>query len=252
MRAFSARVATVVVLGVVQSCSDSSTSPNSQLPLVTESASTRYFCEPGDVVDTARQEAFNTWALSRLGLTLPRKIEYRKYQSRAAMGRYTGKSNTNGYAEPESFTIHTIWPWDNHEVVHLFSAMVGRPTDFFNEGFAVSFQTDPLQQDFTVRFNGVQVHEACRGYRRAGSLPLPLRQYVTTAGFRAITDNVMSYRIAGSFVLYLEERFGLTAVLSFFRTGSRDDTLEVVESKFLQAFGTSLSAVEADWLATIQ
>ena len=245
-------MAAAVALAIASACGGSSTGPTSQLPLVTESASTRYYYEPADSVDVSRQEAFNAWALGRLGLTLPQKIEYRKYFSRASMGRYTGKTNTNGYAEPERFTIHTIWPWDNHEVVHVFSAMVGRPSDFFNEGLAVSFQVDPARNDFNVMFNGMQVHDACRGYLHAGALPLPLSRFVTTTGFRGIADTQMSYRMAGSFVLFLQERFGLSRVVAFFRSGARDDPLEAIQSKFQQAFGKSLDDVEADWLATFQ
>jgi hypothetical protein len=88
------------------------------------------------------------------------------------MGRFTGNGNTNGFAEPEQWRIHTIWPWDNHEVVHVYTATIGRPSDFFNEGIAVSFQTDPARADFTVRLNGEQVHDACRAYLRAGTLPV--------------------------------------------------------------------------------
>ena len=138
----------------------------------------RYYHEPGDAVDVTRQDAFNEWAIRRLGITPPRKVEYRKYQSRGAMGRYTGNANTNGFAEPELWRIHTIWLFDNHEVVHVYTAMIGRPSDFFNEGIAVSFQTDPIAGDFRVRFNGAQVHEACRQYLTAGTLPLPLSRYV--------------------------------------------------------------------------
>ena len=139
------------------------------------------------------------------------------------MGRYTGNGNTNGFAEPELWRFHTIWPFDNHEVVHVYSAMIGRPTDFFNEGLAVSFQTDPSRDDFAVRFNGVQVHDACRTYLASGVLPLPLSSYVTTAAFRAITDSVVSYRMAGSFVLFLADRFGMAAVEAFMRGATRDD-----------------------------
>jgi hypothetical protein len=242
----------IVAVAGALACGGLSTEPAPTLSMNGESATTRYYFEPGDVVDTARQEAFNAWALTRLELTLPRKIEFRKYSSRSAMSRYTGTGNTNAFAEPETFRIHTIWPWDNHEVVHIFSALVGRPSDFFNEGFAVSFQADPMNRDFTVRFNGMQVHEACRGYRHGGTLPLPLSRYVTTAGFRALPDDVMSYRMAGSFVLFLEERYGLSRVLAFFRASGRDDSLATIESKFLQAFGERLEEAETGWLVSLQ
>jgi hypothetical protein len=212
----------------------------------------RYYHEPGDTIEFDRQEAFNAWALQQLGVQPPRPVEYRKYLDRAAMGRYTGNANTNGFAEPELWRFHTIWPIDNHEVVHVYSAMIGRPTDFFNEGIAVSFQTDPSRNDFTVRFNGQQVHDACRAYRAAGTLPSPLSLYVTTAGFRGITDSVLSYRMAGSFVLFLTDRFGMPAMQAFIRGASRDDSLATVRTRMDTVFGTSLEQAEAEWLALLR
>jgi len=43
---------------------------------------------------------------------------------------------------------------------------------------------------------------------QAGILPLPLSRHVTTSGYRSISDDVIGYRMAGSFVLHLTERFG--------------------------------------------
>ena len=166
--------------------------------------------------------------------------------------RYTGNGNTNGFAEPELWRTHTIWPFDNHEVVHVYSAVIGRPSDFFNEGIAVAFQTDPARDDFVVRFNGQQVHEASRGYLRAGTLPLPVSRYVTTSGFRGITDSVLSYRMAGSFVLHMIERFGLPAVLRFFQTNDRNESLDAIRTRMQSVFGVPLDDVEATWLALLR
>jgi hypothetical protein len=247
-------LAALLAVALVTGCSRSPTSPSStaSLPLVRETAGMRYYHEPGDTIDVDRQEAFNAWALQRLGVQPPQPVEYRKYFDRAAMGRYTGNAGTNGFAEPERWRFHTIWPIDNHEVVHVYTAMIGRPTDFFNEGLAVSFQTDPARGDFTVRFNGVQVHDACRTYLAAGTLPLPLSRYVTTDGFRGITDSVLSYRMAGSFVLHLTERFGMPAVQGFMRGASREDSLTTVRTRVQAAFGLSLDEAEAGWLEMLR
>jgi hypothetical protein len=227
-------------------------SPSSSLPLVNETATMRYYHEPGDTIDVARQEAFNAWAIERLGIALPQKVEYRKYVSREAMGRYTGNANTNGFAEPTLWRFHTIWPFDNHEVVHVYTSLLGRPSDFFNEGIAVSFQTDPGRGDLTVRFNSQQVHDACRAYLQAGTLPLPVSRYVTTAGFRGISDQVLSYRMAGSFMLHLTERFGLPVVARFFETNNRDETLDTIRSRVQLTFGISLEEVERSWVAMLR
>jgi hypothetical protein len=168
------------------------------------------------------------------------------------MGRYTGNSTTNGFAEPTLWRFHTIWPQDNHEIVHIYTAMVGRPSDFFSEGIAVAFQTDPPRGVFTASFNGVDVHEACRTYLRSGTLPLPLASYVTTTGFRGMSDQVLSYRYAGSFVRFLIERYGLPTVLQFFRPGSRDESLAAIRARLQDAFGRSLEDLAEDWLTLLR
>jgi hypothetical protein len=240
------------------SCGGSPTTPPTapsttpQLPLAFETDSMRYFHEPADTINVPQQEAFNVWALARLAVVVPQKVEYRKYVSREAMAKYTGRGNTNGFAEPERFVFHTIRQYENHEVVHVYTALIGRPSDFFNEGIAVSFQTDPSRNDFSVVFNGLQLHEACREYLRAGTLPLPISRYVTTNEFRTIADQVLSYRMSGSFVLFLEERFGLPRVLAFFRVSGRDDSLDEVRARFQQTFGLTLEEAEAAWLAILQ
>lgn len=225
----------------------------SPLPLLRETATMRVYAEPGDEVDTDWQERYNAWALAQLGLQPPRKVEYRKYASRDVMGRYTGSYNTNGYAEPAEWRFHTIWPRDNHEIVHVYTAPFGRPSDFFNEGIAVAFQTDPVAGLLAARFNGQDVHEACRGYLSAGQLPLPLASVVTTTPFRNIQDQVLSYRYAGSFVRFLIERHGMAAVIEFFRqAGGRDESVAAIRTRTEAVFGRSLEDLETAWLAMLR
>lgn len=194
------------------------------------------------------QEAYNAWALARLGLQIGQKVEYRKYLSREAMGRFTGNANTNGFAEPAQWRFHTIWPRDNHEIVHVYTDTVGRPSDFFNEGIAVAMQTDPVSGNLASVFNGVNVHDACRSYLVANTLPRPLANYVTTTPFRNLPDSVFSYRVAGSFVRHLIERHGMPVVLDFFRQAAgRDESLSAIRTRAERVFGRTLEELEADW-----
>jgi len=78
-------------------------STNSSLPLVNETISMRYYHEPGDTIDVPQQEGLNTWAIERLMIVLPQKVECRKYVLREAMGRYTGNGNAYGFTEPSRF-----------------------------------------------------------------------------------------------------------------------------------------------------
>lgn len=226
--------------------------PSAPLPFVRETATMRVYHEAGDTVDADWQEAYNAWAAARLGVSPP-KVEYRKYFSRDAMGRYTGAYNTNGYAEPDRWRLHTIWPRDNHEVVHLYTVLVGRPSDFFNEGIAVAFQTDPVAGRLQASFNGQEVHEACRVYLRAGQLPLPVAGYATTTPFRNLPDQVLSYRYAGSFVRFLIDRYDVPLVLEFFRRGGgRDESIAAIRARTDAVFGRSFDDIEADWLAFLR
>ena len=240
-----------VLVSLNAACNSPAAPSVTPLPLQSETAGMRYYYAAGDTIDVAWQEAYNAWAIERIGVHPPQPIEFYKYRSRDDMGDHIGVYSTNGYSEPERFRIHSIWPVDNHEVVHVLSALVGRPSDFFHEGFAVSFQTDPKRGDFTVRFNGQQVHEACRTYRSTGALPGPLPKYVTTSGFRSIQDSTMSYRMAGSFVLYLTNRFGLPSVLDFMRGGGPNESLAAIQARMQSVFGISIEEAEIGWLATV-
>ena len=228
---------------------DSPTAPTATpLPLQRETAGMRYYYAAGDTIDVDWQETYNAWVIDRIGVRPPQPIEYYKYRSRSDMGDHIGVSSTNGYSEPALFKIHSIWPTDNHEVVHVLSSLIGRPSDFFHEGFAVSMQTDPKGGNLSVRFNGMQVHDACRDYRMSGALPRPLVDYVTTKGFRSIQDSIMSYRMAGSFMLHLTERFGLPSVLQFLRGDGANESLATIQARMRSVFGVSLEEAESSWV----
>lgn len=241
---------------LAQSCGGGAgtpTAPSLQpLPVTAETLGFRYHYSAGDSVDTSWQESYHAWATARLGVQIPRKIDYFKYRSRQDMGDHTGRYNTNGFADPAKFEIHTLWSTDNHEVVHIYTALVGRPSDFFNEGIAVAFQTDPPAGNFESVFNGQAVHQACRQYLQLGTLALPLDRMVTTNDFRAISDDVLSYREAGSFVRFLLDSYGPNRVLEFFRISGRDDNLSTVKQRFATAFGVSLENAEAAWTAMLE
>jgi hypothetical protein len=249
------RCSPVAVLAIAFMCGACGTNdvtgptPATRLPFVRETSTLRIYHEAGDTVDEQWQESFNAWALAQLGVAPPQKVEYRKYFSREAMGRYTGNANTNGYAEPEQWRFHTIWPRDNHEIVHVYTAAIGRPSDFFNEGIAVAFQSDPAAGRLDAVFNGVEVHQACRGYLATNLLPRPLANYVTTTPFRAIQDQVLSYRVAGSFVRFLMDRYGTATVLQFFRqAGGRDEALATIRARTERVFARTLDDLESDWI----
>lgn len=221
-------------------------SAGDQLTERIETAHYVFLYSAGDRVDAEWQETYYVWASGALGVNPARKIEYRKYRDRAHMGRLTGNSSTNGYADAASFTIHTLWPTDNHEVVHLYSLEWGSPVALFSEGFAVAHSTNPATGDLRAKWNGTPVHDAARQLRAAGRL-VTITELATTASFRRFDPNV-TYPEAGSFVRFLIDREGLDRMKAIFGQLGANDSLDRVRAVVLTVYGRSLQDLETLWL----
>jgi hypothetical protein len=171
----AARVLSLTLLAAIGgACGGSPARPSrAPLPVVNESASFRYHYAAGDRVD--RRLAGELPPMGRQPARRPAASENRVLQVRKppGHGRPHGPLHTNGYAEPALFEIHTLWSTDNHEVVHIYTALVGRPSELLQRGIAVALQTDPAASQFQAVFNGQEVHQACRQYLRAGRSSFP-------------------------------------------------------------------------------
>lgn len=214
------------------------------LPLRVESTHYTFHYAEGDSIDSARQETWHEWAIAQLAVSPDRKIDYYKYRDRTHMQQVTGKQ-TNGWADPAAFAAHTIWPWDDHEPVHVLTALIGRPSDFFNEGIAVALSTDPSTGRLMSLWQGRSVHDWARQFRSAGSLPR-LADVVATDAFRRV-DESTGYPAAGSFVRFLIDTRGMTAMRQFFTGDTRDQPRADIERRFNEAFQMSLAAAEQAW-----
>jgi hypothetical protein len=200
----------VVVLAVLAAaCGESPVAPDSASALTerVETASYVFRFASGDSVDMAWQEAYHAWAIKELGLASVPRITYNKYRSRQHMGEVVGVSNTNAYADVAAYAIHTIWPTDNHEVVHLYSSAWGSPVALFSEGLAVAYSTNPPAGQLVPRWHSEPVHTIAARFRAQGTL-IPIARLAETRGFRSFDPNV-TYPEAGSFVRFLVDRWGL-------------------------------------------
>jgi hypothetical protein len=226
------------------------TSPSRDaLPRQGETPAFVFFHVPGDVVDMAWQQAYHEWAVRALDVVVGRQIAYNKYLSRTAMGNVTGNYNTNGFAEPGAFAIHTLWSRDNHEVVHVYSSLFGSPVALLNEGLAVAFQTDPVAGDLTPRWSGRPVHDLARDFLRQGRL-IAIDSLLTSAEFRRFDPDV-TYPLAGSFMTHVLDTYGLAAVKRLFQAGQPLDTADSVRRQVADALGRSVSQIEQDWRAML-
>ena len=235
----------------VPGCGSSPTSPEEISQTLTESVETRsipFHYSPGDSVDSEWQQSFHDWATAQLGVQLSGKLQYFKYTGRAQMGSVTGQV-TNGWADPPRSTVHSIWPSDGHEALHVYTALLGRPSDFFNEGIAVALNTGPDDGMSGPRWNGIHVHAHVAMLRRTQRF-VPLSQLLTTNDFRDIDDWV-SYGEAGSFLFWLVETYSLESMIQFFRTGARDASRGAIEVSMRASWGLTLVDAERLWLQTV-
>ena len=243
----------IFITTFVTACGDSSPSgPSPSGPELTEVITTAHFefrYSRSDSVDVAWQEAFHEWATRELQVTISRRIVYSKYLTPHHMlALHNGPGNVNAWADPDRFMLHTIWPTDNHETIHLYSSTMGRMTSLFNEGLAVAFQVDPVRGDMTPRWNNRHVHDIAASLRASGRL-VRLDSILTIDGFRGL-DSQVSYPVAGSFVRYLwDVRGGIEPVRKLFTGSTQADPPALVRSKFEAAYGRSLEALETEWHA---
>jgi hypothetical protein len=202
----------------------------------------------GDSVDSAWQQAYHDWIAGLLGVQLPTKLKYNKYTGRPQMKSVTGM-DTNGFAEPDVYAVHSIFAHDGHEAAHVYTARVGRPSDFFNEGIAVALNTDPGAVPWTSPWNGTHVYVHTQLLIRTNQLRA-LGPMLATDAFRNV-DEWVGYGEAGSFLLYLIEQHGIGPMLTFFGMSTRADSRARIEANILAVWGQSLAELEAAWLAFI-
>lgn len=248
-----ARRLAIVAAMVASGCGKHPVSPTSPsgLPLSERVETTSYVFRyaAGDTVDAAWQETFRAWAVAALDVRVPQRVTYNKYVGRSHMGDLTGRYNTNGYAEPASFTIHTIWPIDNHEVIHVYSALFGSPVALLNEGLAVAHQTDPARGDLTPKWSGTPVHDWARQFRRRGTL-IPIGSLLATDDFRRF-DDTTTYPEAGSFVRYLLDTYGLASMKRLFAGGNAADSADAVRAQVHAVYGRDVADLEREWWAML-
>lgn len=246
-------LAPLALLGAAACGSSTTGPPSGDRDALTESVVTAEYVfrfAPGDGVDAAWQTAYHAWLHEAMALAPTPRVEYRKYRDLDHMRRSTGFAG-NAWADPNDRILHTIWPRDDHEIVHVVvNHHWGRPPGLFSEGVAVAHQVDPSSGDRRPKWSGRPVHLVAREIDAAGGIP-DLESVIETSGFAAI-DPETRYPVAGSFVRHLLDEAGLAPFAALARTSGPDDPAAKIRADFRAAYGESLDAWWARWLASIR
>jgi hypothetical protein len=136
-------------------------------------------------------------------------------------------------------TMYSIYAADRHELVHAHNWLLGWGPLLFNEGLAEVLGCDQVYLNREPRWT-----------------PEELRAVLASEAYRAelLGDPLNARLKAMSLVRYLLDRFGKEAFIAFYRSfpAVKDyySSEEVVEARFLDAFGERLLAVAQDWYAS--
>lgn len=230
-------------------CGGGPTKPSAQFPALIQLNTTAHYVfygAPDDSVDSVWQEQFHEWVIGALQVESTPRLEYNKYRDAAHLKALTGHDSGTGFAESDSVRFHTIWPRDNHEVVHTIVMLrIGHPPPLFNEGVAVAHQTFPDRGRFTPTWNGTDLHLLARGYHQSGRVPA-LSALLRGSDFFGHDSNI-TYPCAGSFVRYLIDTYGLAVFKAYVASARFEDSPATTAARVNAAYGRSIDDLWNEW-----
>jgi hypothetical protein len=210
----------------------------------------RFHHLPGDPISEADRQAAETRARTsaeRLGLPVPRGIDYFKYPDRDTKVWLTGWNTSAHHVLAEGAApaeVHSVLPSDGHVVVHLLTethVAARRATPpFLSEGLAVALDG---------HWEGEDPVRTARALRGARALPSVTHLISTPANFDA-GDPRITHVVAGAFVTWLLERHGMEAFLKVYDMGT-DIPAQTVQERFEAVYGSDLLELERLWRTSL-
>lgn len=201
-----------------------------------------------DSVNSKWEETYIDWLTKKLNIEPTKKIEYYKYQD--ADQKYM-LTNDRGNGVAFGNNLHTIWPTDNHEIVHVIvGEYIGNPPKLFTEGVAVAHQTDPSINDYIPKWGGKPIDEIVHNYQVNSRIP-HLDSLLIMAQYFKYSENI-TYPVSGSFVKYILETFGNDKFYDFIRACDWTSSLNKIKTDYLKIYNESIESSWSNWLERIK
>jgi hypothetical protein len=195
----------------------------------------RYRVLPGDAVPPEARRA-NEASYRRvgefLGVTSPPMVTYVKYPDVATKEELFG---IGGNAHRVRDTIHTVWPLDAHEIVHVLADAWGDPPALVAEGLAVHL---------SGAWQGKPVRAYARGLLDGGGWIAP-STLLASAAFRAAPD-LASYAVAGALIEWVLATRGKRALRGLYRMLENGAALDVNRRRFAEALGVAVEQADTE------
>jgi hypothetical protein len=200
----------------------------------------RYLTLPGDAVPAeARRYNEESYRIvsSFLGVAEPSRVTFFKYPDLATKEELTGRV---GNAHREGQVIHSIWPTDRHEIVHVLADRWGDPPALIAEGLAVHLSGG---------WQGKPVRSYARDLVKAEKW-IPPSALLTSFAFRAKPD-LATYAVAGALVEWVLKTRGAKMLRSLYTTLRNTAPEADLRRRLVEALGVSLDRFDADLLAYV-
>lgn len=195
-----------------------------------------YYAGSPSEVDVKRTEAYLERLEALLASPPAPALEYWRQPSASVIASMY-QIEASGVTDLSRGRIDSVRAFHPHELVHAVAGRLGRPPVLFAEGLAVALTS-------RGRWNGRALDDIAResvGRRRL--LDRPLEDF-------ALDTPADDYAVAGSFVAFLLNRFGIGPMRSFLRgcgTHGRFFT-----QAFADAYGRSVADAEFEWERALQ
>jgi hypothetical protein len=187
--------------------------PPAGFALVARTRRVSYFSQHRLPVDVRRSESFLDRLETVFGVTPPgQRVEYYRHASQLDMRARTGLYAL-GVTDLARAEIDSVWSYHPHELVHAAAGRLGRPPAFFAEGLAVALSSGGRWGQRTV--DAVAREAVAAGQR--------LDPFINAFEEQ---DPELAYPLAGSFVAYLIDNYGIERVLAFYRACGSPSRLE--------------------------
>lgn len=207
------------------------------LAQVAATAHAVYFAAHARDVDVRRSEAFME-RLDALFGPPPAgwRVQYHRHASASEVQARFGAPAT-GVTDLRTGRVDSVWPFHPHELVHAATGRVGLPPMFFVEGLAVALTSEGLWRGSEIDAIAVEFL-ASRG---------DLRDVL----FRfAVEKADRDYALAGSFVAFLLDRYGIEPMVAFVR--GCDEAPGACGRALRSAYGKSFAALAAEWQVALK
>ena len=194
--------------------------------LMAESDHFTHFAREKAKTDVGRREQQVVRLEKLLDVKLGRRVEYYSYvrpeEIQAVTGHYVA-----GYFYPSLGQVHATPDAEAHEIVHLVAHELGDPGPFFQEGLAVTLGN-------RGRMGGWPIDRVAR------TLLHRLSPEALEARFGSLQSSWEAVAAAGSFVTWLNGRYGVSRVSAFFRACAQTGRPVAFEATFGLPLGQAL------------